>query len=211
MSRRSKAAEFLQEAYNINVTGRNVLVTDAMKDYAIEKVSKIEKFSNRIIDVLIIMDVQKSVHSVDIVLKTDNIKIKSEASTDNMYASIDKAVDKLETQLLRYKDRIQDHHAKKAAHIDMQVNVLRPADDELNEVNSEIEDENQRRLFDKYRPHQIVSKETHCLKTLSDGEAIMKMELSGDVFLIYTGEDTQKIKIIYRRNDGDFGVIQPEA
>lgn len=211
MSRKSKAAEFLQEAYNISVTGRNVLVTDAMKNYAIEKVSKIEKFSDRILDVLIIMDIQKLNHRVDIILKVDSTKIKCQASTDNMYASIDKAVDKLEAQLIRYKRKLHEHHAKSVAAIEMNVNVLRPQGEDLLEVNEEIEAENQRRLLDKFQPHQIVKKEKRPLKTLTDGEAIVKMELSADTFMVYRSEEDQKIKIIYRRDDGDFGVIETET
>jgi putative sigma-54 modulation protein len=211
MSRKSKAAEFLQEAYNITVTGRNVMVTDAMKDYAIEKISKIERFSNRIIDVVVTMDIQKFEHRVDIVLKVNHIKIKSQAITNDMYASIDKAVDKIEAQLLRYKEKLQDHQAKGIAAVDMNVNVLRFTDEELVDVNDEIEDENRRRLMDRYRPHKIVNKETLPLKTLTDGEAIMKMDLSGDNFLIYRSEESQRLKVMYRRNDGDFGVIEPEG
>lgn len=213
MSRKSKAVEFLQEGYNINITGRNVMVTDAMKDYAIEKVSKIERFSNRIIDVVVTMDVVRYEHRIDIVMKVDHLKIKSQAITDNMYASIDKAVDKLEAQLLRYKSKIQDHHLGRGlGAVSINVDVLRAIpEDEGFDINSEIEEETRRRLLDKYSPHKIVDKEVHHLKTLTDGEAIMKMELSGDVFLIYRGEEDRKIKVIYRRNDGNFGVITPEA
>lgn len=212
MNRKSKEAAFLAEGYNINVKGRHVMVTDAMKDYAMEKVSKIERLSHRIIDVTVTMDVQKLEHRVDIILLVDNIKIKSSASTDNMYASIDKAVDKLEAQLRRYKTKILDHQAKGVAAIDLNVNVLRASPvDEVVEVNEEIEDETRKRLMDKYAPHSIVSREKSVLKTLSDGEAIMKMDLSGDSFLIYIGEDTRKLKVIYRREDGDFGVIETES
>lgn len=209
MSRKSKAAEFLDDVYNMSVTGRNIVVTDAMKDYVIEKISKIEKFSNRIIDVVVTMDVQKYEQRVDIVLKVNHLKIKSQAVSDNMYTSIDLAVHKIETQLLRYKDKLQDHQTKGVAAIDMEVNVLRSAsEEELLDLNDEIESENRNRLLDKYNPHKVVSKTTRPLKTLTDGEAIMKIDLSGDSFLIYRSEETQQIKVIYRRNDGDFGVIQ---
>lgn len=210
MSRKSKAAEFLEEAYNISVTGRHVIVTEAMKDYAIEKVSKIERFSNRIIDVNVIMEVQRNEHRVDLVMKVNHLKIKSQAVSDNMYTSIDKAVHKLETQLLRYKEKLQDHQTKGVAAIDMKVNVLRTAsEEELLDLNDEIESETRNRLLDKYIPHRIVSKTTRPLKTLTDGEAIMKFDLSGDLFLIYRSEETQQLRVIYRRDDGDFGVIEP--
>lgn len=212
MSRKSKAAEFLDEVYNITVTGRNVMVTQSMKDYAIEKVSKIERFSDRIIDVVVTMDVQKLDHRVDIVLKVDHTKIKSQASSEDMYLSIDRAVKKIEAQLIRYKSKLKDHHAKGVSTIDMNVNVLRSAsEEEVVDVNIDIEDENRRRLLDKYHPHQIVKREITPLKTLTDGEAIMKMDLSGDAFLIFRGEDNQRLKVIYRRSNGDFGVIEPQG
>lgn len=212
MSRKSKAAEFVDEAYNITITGRNVVITDAIRDYAIEKISKIERFSNRIIDIVVTMDVRKLEQRVDIVLKVDHIKINSQGVSDDLYASIDKAVHKLETQLLRYKDKLHDHQTKGVSAIDMKVNVLRSAtEQELLDVNDEIEEESRHRLMDKYTPHTIVSKETRPLRTLTDGEAIMKMDLSNDAFLIYRSEETMKIRVIYRRNDGDFGVIEPES
>lgn len=209
MSRKSKAAEFVDEAYNISVTGRNVVITDAMQNYVLEKLSKIEKFTNRIIDVNVTMDVMKIEHRVDIVLKVDHTKIKSHAVSDNMYASIDKAVHKLEAQLHKYRDKLRDHQTKRISAIDMKVNVLHTAaEEEVLEVNDLIEEENRHRLYDKYVPHIVVRKETRPLKMLSDGEAIMKMDLSNDSFLIYRCEETQQLRVMYRRKDGDYGVIE---
>jgi len=212
MSRKSKAAELSNEGYNISVVGRNVMVTDSMKDYAIEKVSKIEKFSHRIIDVIVTMDIQKLVHRVDIVISVDHIKIKSQATSDDMYASIDKATDKIERQLLRYKTKIQDHHAKGLNVIDMQVNVIKkPEEEELEDVNIEIEDESRRQLVESFQVHEVVANETRPLKMLTLDEAMMKMELSGDTFMIFKAEEDQKIKVIYRRNDENYGVIEVES
>lgn len=208
MSRKSKAAEFIGEDYNITVTGRNVQVTDAMKDYAIEKVAKLEKYVERIIDVNITMDIQKLEHRVDIALKLNNVKIKSQASSENMYTSIDKAVHKLESQLLKYKTRLQDHHAKNLASVDMNVNIFSSADDEIND---EIEDQTQQNLANSFRPAKIINREKKALRTLNVDEAIMKIELSGDRFLIFRSEEDQKVKVIYRRDDGNFGVIELEA
>jgi putative sigma-54 modulation protein len=142
-------------------------------------------------------------------MKVDQIKIKSSAASENMYASIDKAVDRLQAQLRRYKRRIRDHQARGVSEIDMNVNVLQ-ASDEVAEVNDDIDSENSERLRNVFVPHQIVSTETRALKTLTQSEAIMKMELSGDVFMIYRSEEDQKLKVIYRRNDGNFAVIEPE-
>jgi putative sigma-54 modulation protein len=211
MSRKSTAMKFAKEEWDIAVTGRNVHVTEAMKNYAVEKLAKIEKFSHRIIDVAVTMDIQKTEHRVEIIVKVDNIKITTRASTNDMYASIDKAIGKLEEQLRRHKSKSRDHHAKSTKEVDMRVNVIEPArTEEIDSFNEDIENENIEQLVERYRPHRIVGQEMRPLKTLNYDEAVMKMETSGDTFIIFRGEDDQKIKVIYRRTDGNYGIVEPE-
>jgi putative sigma-54 modulation protein len=211
MKGKAKAAEFQGDGYKVHVTGRHLNVTEAMKAYAMEKVSKIEKFHQRILDVSVTMDVQKLDHRVDIVMKVDQIKIKSHAISTDMYVSIDKAVVRLEKQLNRYKERINDHNAKKLSVIDLLVNVFKRAEEEeILDVNLDIEDENQRRIASQFQPHEVVSTDTRPLKTLTLDEAVMKIELSGDIFLIYRGQEDNKLKVLYRRKDNNYGVIQVE-
>lgn len=212
MSRKSKAAEFIDQEYSLNIIGRNVLVTDAMKQYALDKLAKIEKFDMHIIDIAITMDIRKTDHCVDIKLVLDRILIKSHAVTEDMYGSIEQAFDKLQSQLRRYHDRIRSHQAKNISTIDMNVNVLRtPADQEIADLNGEIEYANNEDLYKALQPHEIVHKEKMALKTLTQAEALMKLELSGDVFLIYRGEEDRKLRLIYRRKDRNYGVVEVEA
>ncbi|MEM1283504.1 MAG: ribosome-associated translation inhibitor RaiA, partial [Chlamydiota bacterium] len=158
MSNKSKAAAFAGEGYEIHVTGRNVLVTEAMKTYAVEKVGKIERFSDRIIDVVVTMDIQKVDHCVDLKMKVGNFHVKSHARTEDMYASIDQAVKKIERQLVRYKGRMQDHHARPLESVDMEVNVLRaPSDMELDEINDAIEDETIQTREREFGIHEVVT------------------------------------------------------
>lgn len=211
MSRKSKALEFADATYSVDVIGKNVVITDAMRDYALEKVAKIEKFTHRILDIAIVLEVQKIEQRCDIILKVDHIKVKSHAATDNIYASIDKAVNRLESQLMRYKSRIQDHQAKSVEMMEMTVNILEGSREELNDLNDEIDEENIRHSLKELTPRKVMSQEKKFLKFLTDDEAIMKMELSGDYFLIFKGEKDRKIKVIYRQNDGNFAIIEPEV
>lgn len=205
MNRKTKALEFSDVDYNIQITGRHIDVTDSMKDYAIDKISKIERFMNRIIDVNVIMDIQRIDHRVEIILKVGNTKITSKASSTDMYASIDQAANKLQAQILRYKSKLQDHHAKGHAILDMPVNVLYPQEIEKN---LGIEEDNYHEI-NRFKPHHLVKQETRPLKTLTYEEAIMKMELSGDAFMIFKSEEDQKLKVIYRRSDENYGIIEP--
>lgn len=212
MTSKAKVEEFKDQGYNVQVTGLHVLVTEAMKNYAIERLGKLERFSDRIIDAVVTMDIQKIEHRVTIVLKVDHTKIKSGAASEDMYDAINQAVDKLQKQLKKYKSKLQDHQARSMASIDMNVNVVRPArDQEIDEINEEIEDENRRELMQRYSPHRIVAKELLSLKTLTYDEALMKMDLSQDAFLIFKSEDDHKLKVMYRRKDGNYGVIELET
>jgi putative sigma-54 modulation protein len=209
MNRKATAAKFAGEGYTISVVGRHVDVTEAMKAYAIEKIGKLEKFHHRMQDVVITMDVQKLKHKVDIVLKIDQILVKSHAESEDMYASIDLAVDKLSRQVSDYKDRIQTHQAKPQSAVDMLVNVFSSKEKaQIEAVNDEIYDENMKRLEESYKPHKIVSQEVWPLKSLNYEEALWHMELANEPFLIYRCEEDQKLKVLYRRRDGDFGVVE---
>lgn len=210
MSRKTTAEKFQNEEYAISVTGRHVLVTDAMEQYAIEKISKIERFMDRLIEVNIVMDIQKLEHRIDITMKAGNLIIRASGASDNMYASIDKAVDRLETQLRRYKGRLREHQLREHPSIDMNVNIVSRNEALIDEVNDEIASANTAALVDSYTPHRIVSRESRPLKTLNYKEALMKVELSGDAFLVFRSEEDQKLKVIYRRNDGNFGILEPE-
>ena len=209
MNRKAKALEYLEVGYNIQITGRHVDITDPMKDYAMDKISKIERFTNRIIDVNVIMDIQKLEQRVEIILKAGNIKIVSSAATSDMYVSIDQAVDKLETQILRYKSKLQEHHAKGHADLEMNVNVISPK--EIEEDLGIDEEPLDRKTIDRFKPHRVVKQETRPLKILTYDEAVMKMELSGDAFMLFKNEADMKLKVIYRRSDDNYGIIEPSC
>jgi putative sigma-54 modulation protein len=210
MANQARFTEPEAQDYRIHIIGRNVYVTDAMKNHALDKLSKIDRFHNHILDIHVTMDIQKLEHSVIILMKFSHFYIKVSASSTDMYASIDKAVEKLQAQLRRWKNKIQDHHKKGVAAVDMQINVLHRPYTDLDEVNAEIENENRKHASDKYTPPKIIGNDKRPLKTLTTDEAIMKMELSGDTFLIFRGEEDLKLKVIYRRADGHYGVIRPE-
>lgn len=210
MKGKAKAVEFENEEYSIHVVGRNVAVTEAMKNYAMDKVFNLERFSNRIIDVTITMDIQKLEHRCDIDMRVNHVKIRSHGVADDMYAAIDAAIDKISRQIRRYKKRLTEHHAKGIAMVDMNINVVQGYEDELAEINDEIEDENRRRLIEEYQ-HKVVKQKTRPLKTLTMDEAVMRLDLSGDQFLVYRSEEDNNIKVIYRRKDNNFGIIEPEV
>jgi putative sigma-54 modulation protein len=116
----------------------------------------------------------------------------------------------LQSLLSRYKSRIQDHHRKKLSVIDMQVNVLQRPFNEIEAINAEIEEATAKKEMEASHPAKIIGTETRPLKMLTIDEAVMKIDLSGDSFLLFRCEEDQKLKVLYRRTDGHYGLIQPE-
>ncbi len=202
--------KFAKDGYPFHIVGRHIAITDPMKSYAVDKLTKLlDRFGERVIEANIIMDVQKLMHAVDFNLIVNNTRIKVTGRTENMYASIDQAIARLETKLARYKKRLREHHARGISVIDMNVNVIERAAP-LDDINDQIEEETLSKIEERMKPHTVTSREQKPLKTLNQEEAIMKMELSEDLFMIYRSEEDRKLKVIYRRNDGNYGVIEPE-
>jgi putative sigma-54 modulation protein len=207
MTRKEKALEFIDEGYNIQITGRHIEVTNSMKDYAMEKISKIEKLRNRITDINVIMDIQKYEHRAEIILKVDHIRITSRASSDDMYASIDKAVNKIESQLRRYKTKVQNHQAPSLADIDVNVQTRLPQDDE-----EEFDEFEALSSPNTFQP-QITEEKKLDLKLLTYKEAMAKLDVSHELFLVFKHEEdeNQKLKIMYHLENGNYGVIEPKC
>lgn len=210
MSQKAKFNEEDSLGYRVDVIGRNVQITEPIRAYIWDKLSKIERFHTHILHLTFTLDIQKLEHLCTILLKIDHTQVKCQADSTDMYVSIDRAIDRLQTLLSRYKSRIQDHHKKKLSIIDMQVNVLHRPFNEVEEINADIEEASVQAQLNAYLPARIIGTETRPLKMVTLDEAVMKMDLSGDQFLIFRSEEDQKLKVLYRRKDGNYGLIQPE-
>lgn len=196
--------------YNISIVGKHIELTNPIKDYIEEKIEKVEKISVNIIGIVVRLDIQKLNHLVDIMLDFSHFKVKVGAATEEMYSAIDKAFDKLGAKLRKWKGKIQDHHAKGVSVTEMEVNVLEQREEEQEELTREIIEANNSTLTQSYHLPKVLKKKKRPLKTLTLDEAVMKMELSTDQFLIYRSEEEQKLKVMYRRHNGSYGVMSPE-
>lgn len=202
-----KTNKFANEGYTINIVGKHIEITDAIRNYVWEKLSRIERIAEQIIDVTVTLDSQKLEQSCSILMNFIHFHLKVGASTDNMYSAIDKAVDRVVSLVRRYKTKLQSHRAKHVSTVDIHVNVIQPLQDDLKAINDEIEAENAKRERERYQLHNVVAQETMPLKTLTQDEAVMKMEITEDPFLIFRSEEDHKIKVIYRRDDKNYGLV----
>ncbi len=202
-------SKFETEGYNLEITGKNLQITDPIETYVLEKISKLERFTNKILEIVVTLEVQKLAHTAKIVIKFLHYRIQVHSTTLDLYAAIDGAFNKLYKLIRKYKEKLQSHRNKDLTSVDMKVHVL-VKEDELEDINDEIEKETINQKLEKYKIPKVVAKETMPVKMLTQEEAIMKLDLSGEHFLIYKGEEDQKLKVIYKRDDGNLGIIEIE-
>lgn len=200
--------KFEGQEYNLSVIGKHIEITEAIRTYVFEKISKIEKIADRIIDVAVTLDAQKLEQSCSILMNFIHFHIKVTASTDNLYSAIDKASDRAIALIRKYKNKLQSHRFKDLTSVDIHVNVIAPLKDDLKAINDDIVAENNFRAAEEILMHKVVAKETMPLKTLTQDEAVMKMEISDSPFIIFRAEEDQKMKVIYRREDRNYGLVQ---
>jgi putative sigma-54 modulation protein len=191
----------------IRVTGRHVSVTEAMKEYCRRKVATLHLDYPKIIEVQVILDVQKYRHQAEVILHCSNhITIEARSECNDMYASIDQVVDRVARQMRKCKTRLmRNHRPKKQGMRQFEDRIVRwdwidvaaefPANGE-----APVEEEAVR---------EIVHREKHPVKPMSPDEAVLQMELSTKQFLVFLNCQTEKVNVLYRRKKGDFGLIEP--
>ena len=172
--------------------GRNIDVTDAMRNYAEEKLEKLDRFSDQIVDAKVVMSYDHQHHAgeparVEVQLNVPNGIVRAEEAGQDSYAAVDKVVDKLERQLKRFKGRML---AKR--HEDSPEPTAPPQDD-----------------YDE-EDAQIVRTKSYVLRPMAPEDAALQMEALGHDFYMFRSADTDKVSVIYLRNDGNYGVLEPE-
>lgn len=208
---KAKFAEEEAQGFRLTITGKNVQVTEPMRNYVSNKISKIDHFHTHIMEIHVLLEVHRMEQTATLVAKFEHMQVKVAATSSDIYASIDEAAKRLELKFYKWKDKITDYSSKKGlSDVDMVVNVYRRPYSELDEINAEIEAKSLKEKIKSLTPSKIISTESQPLKTLNNQEALMKMDLSGDAFLIFRGEEDLKLKVIYRRSDGNYGVIAVE-
>ncbi len=169
--------------------GKNTDVSAALKNQAIKKLGKIEKFFKGDTDCHITFVIEKNRHIFEATIVSKGLFIRAEETTDDMYSSIDAVIDKLERQIRKNKTKLG-----RRIHQDAVV----PDNFQINES---IEEENS---FD------IVKSKKFAIKPMDVEEAILQMNLLGHTFFVFSNADTDEVNVVYKRKDGNYGLIEPE-
>ncbi|MDA8156316.1 MAG: ribosome-associated translation inhibitor RaiA [Actinomycetota bacterium] len=171
---------------NVVVSARHIDLTPALKSYAEEKVAKFDRFLSNITDAKVTLVFEKNAHKAEVLLNANGILIWAESTTGDIYAAIDEVIEKLDQQVKRYKGKQLAHRKGESGKA-------------IPELSSHIPDEGGR----------IIKTKRFGLKPMSAEEASMQMELLGKAFFIFTNAGNGEINVIYKRNDGNYGLIEP--
>ncbi|MBN2418366.1 MAG: ribosome-associated translation inhibitor RaiA [Deltaproteobacteria bacterium] len=175
---------------DITVTFRHVDSTESLKEYAEEKISKIDKYFDYPVEAHIVLTAEKFRRMADVTLNVNGAVIKAEEETEDMYSAIDQVMDKIEIQVKRYRDKIRNKRGKSDSPLGI---------GQTDEAFESGVDE----------PGLIVEKLV--AKPMDPEEAAMQFTISQQDFLVFRNSRSGDINVIYKRKDGNLGVIEPAA
>ena len=170
---------------NIVTSARHLELTPALKNYAEEKVAKFDRYLSNISEAKVTLILEKNVHKAEILLNVNGILIWAESSTGDVYSAIDEVIDKLDMQVKKYKGKLNSH--RKGESGKTAIGAPSPADE----------------------GGRIIKTKRFGIKPMTPEEASMQMELLDKNFFIFTDASTGQINVIYKRNDGNYGLIEP--
>ena len=177
----------------ISVTFKNIDPSDHLKSYVQNKLNKLDKLLENPAEANVVLSVEKIRHIAEIKIIGDRLNINCREKTGDMYSSIDLALDKLEKQIKKTKQKIRNHRqGSRSETRDRDVAAETPASaprEEAGEPRIKIQNI-------EFKPMDVE-------------EASLQMDLVSDNFIVFTNSITNKVNVLYRRNDGDLGLIQP--
>jgi putative sigma-54 modulation protein len=175
----------------INITFRHVEPSDALKNYAIEKVDRLKKYFDGLVEGHVVLGLEKIRHIAEVTLQANGTRVTGREETADFHSAIDNVVDKLERQLVRYKEKIKRHRP-------MTNRERRSLQEKVYAYESMVEE-----------APRVIQTEHYTTHPMGLDEAVMEMELAGKPFLVFTDSDN-RVKVVYLRPDGHYGLIEPE-
>jgi putative sigma-54 modulation protein len=174
----------------LQVKSKNMQVSDKMKAYVEKKLRKLDKFFDSDVEAALNFIEQKNRQRIEITLPVNGFILRAEEEGPDIFAAIDLAADKLEKQILKYKARYNKKGRLSATRLST-MEGLAPAGEDDEEVKVRVK--------------------KFSVKPMTMDEAIMRMDMIGHNFFVFNNGDSEQINVVYRRHDGHYGLIEPDA
>jgi putative sigma-54 modulation protein len=184
---------------NIIVQGKNIDVTPSLKEYAEEKVGKITRYFEHVQDAQVVLSVQRrdnigKAQVVEVTVWGDGMVLRGVEASEDMYASIDGVFEKLRKQIEKFRSKlIERRRIEESRRKDLMVATAEAA------VRAAPEEPS------------IVRIKRFAMKPMTPEEAAMQMELLGHDFFVFRNTQSEEVNVLYKRANGDYGLIEPES
>ena len=174
----------------ITLRGKNIEITEAIEEKVSEKLSKLDKYFivSENVEAKVLVRTYPYGQKIEVTIPTEYVLLRAEVVDQDLYNAIDLVIDKLEGQIRKYKTRL--NRKSKDNKLAFNLASIEPLEEEEEDV--------------------LVKTKTITPKPMDMEEAIMQMELIGHSFFVYRDTETDAISIVYRRNDGDYVLIETE-
>ncbi len=178
----------------IQIRGKNFEVTQALNDQINKKLERLDRHLGKETEAHVSLSVEKDLKRIEVTIQVYGMIVRAEEATSDMYNSLDLVVEKLEKQISRYKGRLQKRGRTSVG----EISAAEAFPPEFS-TEQELEDE-----------FQVVKSKKFAFKPMALEEAILQMELLGHSFYVFSNAETEQVNVIYKRNDGKIGLIEPE-
>jgi putative sigma-54 modulation protein len=175
-----------------SVTFRHMEPSEALKSYVQEKTTRLKKYVDKPLESNVTLKVEKFRQIAEVVINANGIRIAGEESHEDMYAAVDLVMEKIERQIKKYKSKIRRHKPSPGREIRWRRDIYEQ---------DSFEDEGE---------PVVVRTENYFVKPMSVDEAAMQMDLTSQEFLVFNNASSQTVNVIYRRKDGNYGLIVPQ-
>jgi putative sigma-54 modulation protein len=178
----------------VTLLGRGMQVTDRLREYVETKVSRLDRYLSTVTEARMELATESTRSQEDsqvaqLTIRTKGMLLRSEERSGDIYTSVDMVMDKMRRQISRYKSKRRSRFRNAQAE---------PLEETMEELEEDVE------------PGRIVRTKQFRVAPMGPEEAIEQMELLGHTFFVFYNADIGQINVVYRRRDGDYGLIQPE-
>lgn len=179
-----------------SVTFRHMKPSDPIREYAEEKIDKITKLIDRGGEAQVVLSVEKHLHTAHIELVTDgSLRLRGADKSEDMYASIDAAVERIVRQVKRYREKIKKHRESSVGR------------ELAHQIFTVGEPETEPASNGASKLPEIVRQDSIVAQTMTIDDAVMQMDLLNQDFLVFTNNLSHRVNVVYRLPDGQYGLI----
>lgn len=173
----------------VTVRGKNLDVTPALRDYVQKKLGKLDRYVGPGFQAQVTLEVERGRHQVEVTVPLDGFLLRGVERTDDMYASMDLVLDKLERQIEKYRAKLARR---------------------FRQAGSKVPPYWSEGVAEEGGGEPLLRHKRFPLKPMDVDEAILQMNLLGHDFFVFTNAMTEQVNVVYRRRSGDYGLIEPE-